>query len=283
MGFATFPVCRRVAASSPLSRWRRPFEAFPSLAASPRRRGSFPLAVAREVPGVFPARVATFASHSAFPGRSTSGLCSAKESVASVPVLPPGAARCSLGLSSLQCRVVPSCAPAEAFAPRARQPKPSGAALFGGQGQGRVSRRSLRRVLHPSTPPLRSVSSSRGRRACAHGSAAAGCLRPKAAVRDRRGSPRWFVLSPEGVRRGQRGSPAPCVPRRGREVPTMTLLARCRSEEWSASFSAPFSLRPRGLAAAGPGPKTSSRFGSLSRSGGRPLAIWVSLRREPPS
>jgi hypothetical protein len=92
MGFATF----RASPRAPRKRGSRldavpggatPFGAFPSTSAVPRHRGPYPLAVPPRSRG-FPSRVAT-GSVTARSRPPTSGSCSAAESVARVPALPP--------------------------------------------------------------------------------------------------------------------------------------------------------------------------------------------------
>lgn len=84
-----------------LSRWRSPFEAFPSLAAwpsSPRRSPCEGLRVHRRSCPLVVVPVRSFRVATVRPVRSsTSGLCSTRESVAIVVTLPSDDARCSHG------------------------------------------------------------------------------------------------------------------------------------------------------------------------------------------
>jgi hypothetical protein len=70
-----------------LSRWRMPFEAFPSLVAVPCHHGLCPLAVGCRFREPSPRVAVRF--RFVFPAPPTSGLCSTRESVATVPALPP--------------------------------------------------------------------------------------------------------------------------------------------------------------------------------------------------
>jgi hypothetical protein len=70
-----------------LSRWRMPFEAFPSLAAVPCRHGSCPLVVGCRFRGLSARVAARFRSVWSAP--PTSGLFSTRESVATASALPP--------------------------------------------------------------------------------------------------------------------------------------------------------------------------------------------------
>jgi hypothetical protein len=93
MGFAMFlglslPRCPKAAVARSLHpRWRRPFGAFPSLTAAPCHHGPCPLAVPRRLAGRSVRVAARFPSGSS--GQPTSGLCSARESVADGSALPP--------------------------------------------------------------------------------------------------------------------------------------------------------------------------------------------------